>query len=137
MWSSDSITSIFNVTSQCRLPNRAAGLIVQASYKFGEGRCAAPVVAVLPARAMQVSAALKTIVVDQAVVLGNAAPLVAQPVERALSFAPEEHDKDHARHGQNRRYEFHPASPWTAPKGPRGEECRGLLAFTSRIDSSR
>jgi hypothetical protein len=35
-----------------------------------------------------------------------------------LSFAPEEHDKDHAHHSQKWRYQFHPRIPLHRPLGP-------------------
>ena len=47
-----------------------------------------------------------------------------------LRFAPEEHDKDHAHHGQKWRYQFHPHIPHAPPPlGARG--CNNVV-FNAR-----
>ena len=43
----------------------------------------------------------------------------------ALSFAPKQHDKDHAHHGQKWRYQFHPRIPLHLPLWAR--ECKNVV----------
>ena len=61
----------------------------------------------------------------RALTLKANAPALAIPVlgvnsrVSSSSFAPEEHDKDHAHHGQKWRYQFHPRIPHAPPLGAR------------------
>lgn len=64
--------------------------------------------------------------------LGDPGTLGVNSPASALSFAPEEHDKDHAHHSQKWRYQFHPRIPHAPPLGAR--ECNnGVIVARSQV----